>query len=183
MLLCKTVNYFVSVNMLVFFDVAESKQFESITPMVDGSVETVDVARCLKGPILKVDVATNTDDLVAQVDQACCTYDLVTQVDRACYTDNLILQVDATCDTSGLISTEMNLIPSPTTNSTIQEQNRVKPPPTTAQEQNKVKPDPTTLSTRVLKRKRNLIVSTEPELIDINRVLPRCGIIEVEFAQ
>ena len=87
MLLCKTVNYFVSVNMLVFSDVAESKRFESIAPMADGSVESVEVAGCLKGPILKVDVATNTDDLVVQVDQACCT-------------DDLILQVDAACDTS-----------------------------------------------------------------------------------
>ena len=77
MLLCKTVNYFVSVNMLVFSDVAESKRFESIPPMADGSVETVDVVGCLKGPILKVDVATDTDDLVTQVDQACCTDDLI----------------------------------------------------------------------------------------------------------
>ena len=43
MLLCKTVNYFVSVNMLMFSAVAESKRFESIAPMADGSVETVDV--------------------------------------------------------------------------------------------------------------------------------------------
>ena len=33
MLLCKTVNYFVSVNMLMFSDVAESKRFESIAPI------------------------------------------------------------------------------------------------------------------------------------------------------
>ena len=71
MLLCKTANFFVSVNMLVFSDVVESKRFESIAPMVDGSVETVDVVGCLKGPSLKVDVATDTDDLVTQTDQAC----------------------------------------------------------------------------------------------------------------
>ena len=91
MLLCKTVNYFVSVNMLVFSDVVESKWFESIVPMADGSVETVDVVGCLKGPILKVDVATDIDDLVTQVDQTCCTNDLVTQVDQACCTNDLIL--------------------------------------------------------------------------------------------
>ena len=38
------------VNMLVFSNVAESKQFESIAPMADGSVESVDVVGCLKGP-------------------------------------------------------------------------------------------------------------------------------------
>ena len=130
MLLCKIVNYFVSMNMLVFPDVAESKQFESIVPMADGSVETVDVDGCLKGPILKVDVATDTDDLVTQVDQACCT-------------DDLILQVDAACDASGLISTETIPIPGPSTNSTIEQKSRVKPDPMTAQEQNRVKPDPT----------------------------------------
>ena len=79
------------VNMLVFSDVAESKWFESIAPMADGSVETIDIVGCLKGPILKVDVATNTDDLVTQVDQACCTDDLVTQVDQACCINDLIL--------------------------------------------------------------------------------------------
>ena len=77
MLLCKTINYFVSVNMLVFSDVGESKRFESIAPMADGSVETVDVAGCLKGPIMKLDVARDTDDLVTQVDQACWTNDLI----------------------------------------------------------------------------------------------------------
>ena len=41
MLLCKTVNYFVSVNMLMFSAVAESKRFESIAPTADGSVESV----------------------------------------------------------------------------------------------------------------------------------------------
>ena len=46
MLLCKTINYFVSVNMLVFSDVAESKRFESIALMIDGSVKTVDVVGC-----------------------------------------------------------------------------------------------------------------------------------------
>ena len=50
MLLCKTVTYFVSVNMLVFSNVTESKWFESIAPMADGSVESVDVVGCLKGP-------------------------------------------------------------------------------------------------------------------------------------
>ena len=68
MLLCKIVNYFVSVNMLVFSDVVESKRFESIAPMADGNVETIDVVVCLKGPIFKVHVATDTDDLVMQVD-------------------------------------------------------------------------------------------------------------------
>ena len=53
----------------------------------------------------------------------------------------------------------------------------------TAQEQNKVKPDPMTLRTRGLKRKRNPIVSTEPELIEIDHVLPKCGVTEAEFAQ
>ena len=72
MLLCRTVNYFVSVNMLVFCDVGESKRFESVAPMADDSVETIDVVGCLKEPILKVDVATDTDDLVTQVDKACC---------------------------------------------------------------------------------------------------------------
>ena len=52
MLLYKTVNYFVSVNMMVFSNVVESKRFESITSMVDDSVETVDVVGCLKGPWL-----------------------------------------------------------------------------------------------------------------------------------
>ena len=125
MLLCKTVNYFVSVNMLVFSDVAQSKWFESIVPMADGSVETVDVAMCLKRPILKVDVAIDTDDLVTQVDQACCTNDL-------------ILRVDATCYTNGLIYLLMR----------FQYQDRVKPDPTTTQEQNKMKPNPTTQPTR-----------------------------------
>ena len=109
MLLCKTVNYFVSVNMVVFSDVAESKRFESIAPMDDCSVKSVDVAWCLKGLILKVDVATDTDDLVKQVDQACCTDDLITTVDQACCTDDLILQLDAACDTSELISTNENV--------------------------------------------------------------------------
>ena len=67
MLLCKTVNYFVCANMLVFSDVVKSKWFESIAPMADGSVESVDVVGCLKGPILKVDVATDTDDLVGNL--------------------------------------------------------------------------------------------------------------------
>ena len=186
MLLCKTVNYFVSVNMLVFSDVAESKRFESIAPMADGSVESVDVAGCLRGPILKVDVATDTDDLVTQVDQACCTDDLVTAVDQACCTDDLILQVDAACDTSELISTNENVQqqsrekPDP---STTHEQNRAKPDPTTVQEQNRVQPDPTTQPTRGLKRKRNPIVSTEPEILEIDRVLPSCGVTEAEFQQ
>ena len=92
MLFCETVSYFVSVNMLVFSDVAEPKRFDSIAPKADDSVETVDVVACLEGPILNVDVATNTSDLVTQVDQACCT-------------NGLILQVDAACDTSELIST------------------------------------------------------------------------------
>ena len=65
MLLCKIVNYFVSVNMLVFYDVVESKRFESIAPMVDDSVESVDVDGCLKGPILKVDVACDTSELIS----------------------------------------------------------------------------------------------------------------------
>ena len=77
----------------------------------------------------------------------------------------------------------MNLILGPTTNLIIQEPNRVKPPPTTAQEQNRVKPDPTTQLTRGLKRKRNPIVSTELELIEIDRVLPRFGVTEAEFTQ
>ena len=46
MLLCKTANFFVSVNMLVFPDVVESKRFESIALMIDGSVKTVDVVGC-----------------------------------------------------------------------------------------------------------------------------------------
>ena len=77
MLFCEFVSYFVSVNMLVFSDVAESKGFESIAPKADGNVETVDVATCLEGHILKVDVATDTNDLVTQVDQACCIDDLI----------------------------------------------------------------------------------------------------------
>ena len=109
--------------MLVFSDVTESKRFESIAPMADDSVETVDVIGCLKAPILKVDVATDTDDLVTQVDQACCTDDLVTAVDQACCTNDLILQVDATCDTNELISTNEN----------IQQQSREKPNPSTTQ--------------------------------------------------
>ena len=67
--------------MLVFYDVVESKRFESIapkaSPKADGTVETIDVAGCLEGPILKVDVATSIDDVVTQVDQACCTDDLI----------------------------------------------------------------------------------------------------------
>ena len=50
MLFCETICYFVSVNMLVFYDVAESKGFESIAPKVDDNVEIVDVATCLEGP-------------------------------------------------------------------------------------------------------------------------------------
>ena len=142
-----SVNYFVSVNMLVFSDVAKSKRFESIAPMADGSVEIAKVDGCLKGPILKVDVATDTDDLVTQVDQACCTNDLVMQVDQACCIDDLILQVDATCDTSGLISTETNVIPGQTTNSTIQEKNRLKS-------------DPMTQSTRGFKRNVTMLGNT-----------------------
>ena len=106
------------------------------------------------------------------------------------------MQVDATCDTSGPISIETTTIPGPSINSTIQqqsrvkpdpttahEQNRVKPNPTTAQEQNRVKPDPTTHPTRGLKRKRNPIVSTEPEILEIDLVLPSCGVTEAEFVQ
>ena len=63
-LFCETSSYFVSVNMLVFSDVAESKGFDSIARKANGSVDTVDVAACLKGPILKVDVATDTNDLI-----------------------------------------------------------------------------------------------------------------------
>ena len=137
MLLCKTVNYFVSVNMLVFSDVAESKGFESISPKADGSVETIDVVACLEDPILKVDVATDIDDMVTQVDQVCCTDDLVLKVDQAYCTNDLILQVE-TCDTSGLISTRevsicTNMMRAPMTQSTLQEKNRVKPRPMTAQ--------------------------------------------------
>ena len=64
MLFCETVSYFVSVDMLVFSDVAKSKGFESIAPKADDNVEIVDVATYLEGHILKVDVATNTNDLV-----------------------------------------------------------------------------------------------------------------------
>ena len=84
MLFSETVSYFVSVNMLVFSDVADCKGFESIAPKVNGSVDFVDVIGCLEVDILKVDVTTNIDDPVMQVDQACCTDDLVTQVDQAC---------------------------------------------------------------------------------------------------
>ena len=87
-------------------------------------------------PILKVDVETYTNDLVTQVDQACCTNDL-------------ILQVDATCHISGLISTETIPISGLSTNSTRQQQNRVKPDLTTAQEQSKVKPYQRCFRTRI----------------------------------
>ena len=85
------------------------------------------------------------------------------------------MQVDATCATSGLIftkevSSETNPILGPTTNSTIQEQNRVKP-------------DPMTQSTTGLKRKRTLIVFTEPELIEIDRVLLVLGVTEAELQE
>ena len=121
---------------------------------------------------------------------------MITQVDQACCTDNLILLVDAACDTSELISTNTIAIPGPSTNSTIQqqrrekpdpmtkhEQNRAKPDPTTVQEQNRVKPDPMTQPIRGLKRKRNPIVSTEPQILEIDRVLPSCGVTEAEFQQ
>ena len=96
------------------------------------------------------------------------------------------MQVDAACDTSELISTNENVQqqsrekPDP---STTHEQNRAKPDPTTVQEQNRVQPDPTTQPTRGLKRKRNPIVSTELEILEIDRVLPKCGVTEAELAQ
>ena len=161
MLFSETVSYFVSVNMLVFSDVAESKGFDSIARMADGSVDTVDVAV----PILKVDVATDTSDLVTQVDQACCT-------------DDLILQVDAATDTNGLISSRSvatctEVIQGLITKSTKQEHQNVKPGPTQ--------------SSRGLKRKRTpivtAIVTAEPELIEIDRVLPESGVTAEEFEE
>ena len=161
MLFCETVSYFVSVNMLVFSDVAESKGFDSIARMADGSVDTVDVAACLKVPILKVDVATDTSDLVTQVDAACCT-------------DDLMLQVDAACDTNGLISSRSvatctEVIQGLITKSTKQEHQNVKPGPTQ--------------STRGLKRKRTPFEAAEPELIEIDRVLPENGVTAAQFQE
>ena len=173
-LFCETSSYFVSVNMLVFSDVAESKGFDSIARKANGSVDTVDVAACLKGPILKVDVATDTSDLVTQVDQACSTDDLVLQVDAACSTDDLVLQVDAACDTSGLISSRTvatctEVIQGLITKSTKQEHQNVKLGPTQ--------------STRGLKRKRTPVVSAEPELIEIDRILPENGVTAAQFQE
>ena len=54
----------------------------------------------------------------------------------------------------------------------------MKPCATTAQERNRVKLDPTTQSTKDLKSKRTVIVSTKPELIEIDSVLPRLGVPE-----
>ena len=95
MLFCNTVSYFVSVNMLVFYDIAETKGYESLVTKADDTVETDGVIVCFEGPILIVDVATDTHNLVNQVDQSCCT-------------DYVILQVDATTNTIGLISTTEN---------------------------------------------------------------------------
>ena len=58
-------------------DAATNEDVIGNAPMADGSVESVDVAGCLRGPIVKVDVAIDNDDLVTQVDQACCTDDLI----------------------------------------------------------------------------------------------------------
>ena len=82
----------------------------------------------------------------------------------------------------------MIAIPGPSTNETIQQQSREKPDPSTTHEQNRAKPDPTivqdpkTKPTSGMKRRRNPIVTIEPEILD-DRVLPSCGVTEAEFAQ
>ena len=91
------------------------------------------------------------------------------------------MQVDAACDTSELISTNENV--QQQSKEKPDQQNRAKPDPTTVQEQNRVHPDPTTQPTRGLNRKRNPILSTEPEVLEIDRMLPSCGVTEAKFQQ
>ena len=139
---------------MFFSDVVETKGYEPLAPKLDDNVETVDVATCFELAILRVDVVTDTDDLVNQVDQAYCT-------------DGLILQVDATNYIIELISTREVSI---STEVKPEQQTEFKRRASTMQEQNRVKRDQKTQPTRDVQRKRTLVLPTELELIEIDRV-------------